>query len=510
MKLKEILKGIEISDTKNVNEDIEIRDVVFNSKNADKDSLFVAIKGYVTDGHKYISNAFEKGASVAIVEEFNGDFPQIKVKNSRIALAKSSCNFFKNPSKNFDLVGITATNGKTSVSMMCNSIIKSAGKENGLLGTVYYKAGKYTESAILTTPESRDLQEWFYKISEQKIPYTVMEVSSSALEMERVYGADFDVVSMNNISREHIDQHKSFENYFNCKKKLITKAKETAVAILNTDDDYVASLKTQTKASVLTLGVKAKDVDLTAENIDMSTGFPTFDIIIKKDLELRGFSVKKSKIKVNLKVGGYHSVLNALSATGICLALGISLEDIKNGLEDYNGIERRFEIIYNDDFKIIDDHFANSGNIAVSLKSLKGMDYNDLHMVYAIRGNRGVTVNRENILEIAKWKDIKFKSFIITDYSDMKTHHDTVSDAERETVYRSMEEENIEYEVCHSLEEAIKLAIDRAKPNDLVFLAGSQGMDFGGKTALEYLADKKPKKREEILKPLKNRIAGTN
>ena len=275
MKLKEILKGIEISDTKNVNEDIEIRDVVFNSKNADKDSLFVAIKGYVTDGHKYISNAFEKGASVAIVEEFNGDFPQIKVKNSRIALAKSSCNFFKNPSRNFDLVGITATNGKTSVSMMCNSIIKSAGKENGLLGTVYYKAGKYTESAILTTPESRDLQEWFYKISEQKIPYTVMEVSSSALEMERVYGADFDVVSMNNISREHIDQHKSFENYFNCKKKLITKAKETAVAILNTDDDYVASLKTQTKASVLTLGVKAKDVDLTAENIDMSTGFPT-------------------------------------------------------------------------------------------------------------------------------------------------------------------------------------------------------------------------------------------
>ena len=92
----------------------------------------------------------------------------------------------------------------------------------------------------------------------------------------------------------------------------------------------------------------------------------------------------------------------------------------------------------------------------------------------------------------------------------MKTHHDTVSNAERETVYRSMEEENIEYEVCHSLEEAIKLAIDRAKPNDLVFLAGSQGMDFGGKTALEYLAYKKPKKREEILKPLKNRIAGTN
>ncbi|MDO5041580.1 MAG: Mur ligase family protein [Peptoniphilus sp.] len=493
MLLCDLLKNVETVDFKGtIDNSFDIESICHNSKAASENSLFVAIKGYVTDGHKYISDARKRGAVVAVVEEFSDvDIAQIKVENSRIALADISKNFYGDSSKKLNVTGITATNGKTTTSFMVDKIYRDAGYKTGIIGTVFTKYDEVMIPSILTTPESIELQETFKNMRDKGVERVTMEVSSSAQELHRVRNIDFDIVSFNNFSREHIDQHGSFEKYYEYKSRLVKYAKKDSIAILNMDFQHIAKLADETQARVLKYSLENDNYDFSIKELDLSTGFGKYKFNILRDMELSGKEIKAQSFNIELNVAGYSSVMNSVAAIIIALANGIEPDIIVKSLSTFEGVERRFEMIYDAQFKIIDDHYANVKNIDVTLETLSKMEYENLNMLYAIRGSRGVNLNRECAEATAKWlKELKPKHFYATLSRDAVDEKDMVKDEELATFEKVMEDRGIECKIFETLEEAVNTIIDGAEKDDAVLLAGCQGMDKGAKFVYEHMKNK--------------------
>lgn len=511
MRITKILQGVETSG-KEEYKTIEITGLSYHSKKTEAGNLFFCIKGYETDGHKYLQDAVNNGAAAAVVEDFQQEIsiPQIKVENSRIALARCAANFYDHPSKKLNTIGITATNGKTTTSFMAHKILKDQHLEAGIMGTVMVQYRDKKIPALLTTPESLELQKHFSNMVKEEVSHVTMEVSSSAQELHRVEGVDFDIVTLNNISREHIDSHGSFERYFEVKSRLITRAKKDSAAVLNLDDSYSRGLIGKTEAKVFTFGVEDGGGDFAVKDLDLSTGRGVFTLVIQRDLEHKGVRIPKGEMKISLSVPGFHSVYNSVVAAIIGLLCGVDKEGVKKSLKDFRGVERRFEFIYEEDFKIVDDHFANGGNIHMTLGTLKEMDYKDLHVLYAIRGKRGIAVNNENAQALVEWlPKLGVRELIATESQSHVMEKDRVTREEREVFQKVTREAGIPTTIIKELPQAVERVVEKAKPGDVVLLAGCQGMDYGGEIALRLLAKgKTSEERARILAPLKDRVAG--
>jgi len=514
MRLIELISSIEILNTQN-EKDIEINGISYHSQKVSEGDLFVCIKGYKTDGHKYLTQAIAKGAIAAIVEDFQEgiEIPQYQVKNSRIALAQLGAAFYNDPSKAMKIIGVTATNGKTTTSYMINSILEAHKLKTGLVGTVKVKIDDdMSIPSVLTTPESLDLQYYFNEMVKRKVSHVTMEVSSSALELHRVEGVDYDIVTLNNISREHIDAHGSFERYFEVKSSLVRNVKEDGYAILNLDCPYSSSLVDKTKATVITFGVNSEEGNLCCKNLDLTTGRGKYTVEILKPFKAGDTEYSRSKFDIELSVPGLHSVYNSMVAITVALLCEIPIETIQETLKNFHGVERRFEFIFEDDIKIIDDHFANPGNINVTLQTLGYMEYKKLHLVYAIRGERGTTVNRENSEAIVKWASkLGFNEIIATRSVSHVTSKDTVTDEELKVFMEVMSNADIKVDLYDELTDAIDRALSIAQKGDLILLAGCQGMDYGAEIALTQLHEKMVEyPKEKLFLPLRNRIAGVS
>lgn len=511
MNLTALIDHINVLEQKN-EQDMSITGLAYNSKKVEKGHVFVCIRGLKADGHDYAPAAVEAGASALIVEEFilALDVPQFLVKDARSSLAALADAYYNHPTQKMKTIGITATNGKTSTSFMANAILEQQGLKTGLIGTVIVKIGDKAEPSELTTPESLDLQRYFSEMVDADIQHVVMEVSSSALELDRVGSVDFDIVTFNNISREHIDLHSSFENYVMHKSKLVTRAGKDKVAILNLDDSYSANLVDQTDAHVITVGVESEEADVRCTNLDLSTGRATFRVIISRTIETPQGNLTQGEFEVTLGTPGYHSVYNSLVAITIGLLCDASVDTIQEAMKNFTGVERRFEMIFEEQFKIIDDHFANSGNIDITLGTLEKMDYRNLKLVYAIRGDRGVTVNRENAEAIARWAPkIGLTEVIATISKSHVTAKDVVAEEEKQVFLEVMDAAGIQVRLYEELPEAVKQGLIQAEAEDVVLLAGCQGMDYGAKLALEQLAELHPElDQTKLFKPLSTRVAG--
>lgn len=510
MELYELIKSIDVLDLKATEEFVDIGGIANHTDNVKEGYLYVAIKGYLTDGHKYVPKAIENGAVAVVVEEFVEDIliPQIKVNNSRIALSKLSDTFFNHPSKGMRMIGVTATNGKTTTTYMLNKMYEVGNIRNGLIGSVMNKIDDVVIPAILTTPESIDLQGYLYEMKNKGVKKVAMEVSSSALELYRVKDVDFDIVSFNNFSREHIDQHGTFEKYWEAKSSLIKNAKKGSYAVLNLDDEYSKSLVDKTEANVITYSLIKEEGNLYCKNLELLKGRATFTVHINKPFKTIEGRLIKEDFQVTLGIPGYHSVANAMAAITIALADDIPVDVICNALKEFKGVDRRFQYIYEDDFIIIDDHFANRGNINVTLETLKYMKYNKFHLVYAIRGNRGTTVNRENAETIAAWKDkLGIGEVIATKSIGDVGFKDTVTKEEEQVFLEVMKDSRIDVKLYDTLEDAVRLSLDRVSKGDIIMLAGCQGMDNGAKLALEILSHTHPDLLHSLIyKSLLNRL----
>ncbi|SFJ74461.1 UDP-N-acetylmuramoylalanyl-D-glutamate--2,6-diaminopimelate ligase [Paenibacillus sp. UNC496MF] len=488
-KLQDLLQAITITDTFHAG-DSEITGISYHSQKVEPGQLFVCITGYSTDGHKYLGDAVKRGAVAAIVERIQPeiDVPQYVVPNSRIAMARLASAYYGRPADRMTMIGITATNGKTSTTYMTNAILERHGFKTGMIGTVVVKIDEERIPAELTTPESLDLQAYLKRMVDAGVSHVSMEVSSAAQEANRVESVDYDIVCFNNLSREHIDSHGTFENYFAAKSKLIRGAGERSFAVLNLDDEYAASLATETRAKVITFGMRSGEGTLHCKDLDLSTGRAKFTVEILKAFEANGVRHEPGEFRVDLRIPGLHSVYNSMAAIAIALLCGVSVATIQETLRTFGGVERRFQFIHEDAFTIIDDHFANPGNIDVTLETLRYMDYEDFHLVYAIRGARGPIINRENAESIVKWMNrLERRELIATRSRSHVNRHNVVSDEETDVFLEVMNEAGIEVKLFDELPDAIGAALGEAKRGDLILLAGCQGMDPGAEIALQLL-----------------------
>lgn len=492
---------------------LKITGISDNSSQVKPGNIFVAIKGYEFDGHDYIGQAIAQGAAAVIAERrVTAEVPLFIVPDSRIALAKLSNAWFGYPGKNMKIIGVTASNGKTTTSFMIDSVLSRHYPVTGLIGTVVVKDGRVTQGAGLTTPNSRELFEILARMRDNGCSHVTMEVSSAGLELHRVHGIDFNIVTFNNVTREHIDFHGSFEKYWQHKTKLVKNLSPASTAILNGDEPLILELCHQTQADYITYSLKGNPAHIQVEDIDLSTGSGSFRYIIPEPVVSRNFTLSPCNLEFKLKVLGLHNIYNATVAITAGKLCQVPDPQIYAALRSFSGVERRFQLIYDGDFKVIDDHFANTGNIDITLATLGLMQYRRLHLLIAIRGSRGVTVNRENTETVAKWLPLlPLGELVITDSVEFVGAHDVVTPEERAAVLDTLDNAGIKYRHFPRLTDAIHAVSEAAQADDVILMGGCQGLDHGAHVLIPLLAKRHPPaEQREILQILAGRVAGSS
>jgi UDP-N-acetylmuramoyl-L-alanyl-D-glutamate--2,6-diaminopimelate ligase len=366
MKLADLLRDVPLREVRG-DANVDITSVTPDSRLVTKGALFVAIPGTAKDGTQFIPQAREKGA-VAIVAQ-SGD-ATVLVDDPRAALSLIAANFYGRPADQLSLVGVTGTSGKTTTTRMIESIFDASGSPVGLIGTIEYRAGDERLSADRTTPDAVVLQEWFAKMVAAGVKHAVMEVSSHALALERTYGVHFAAAVFTNLSREHFDFHKDFEDYFGAKKILFDQIDRTRrTAVVNIDDEYGRRLASELGPSALTFGEKQGDVRRADD----------FSISVEG---LRGTVITPhGEVRVESSLLGLPNLYNWLGAIGAALVVGIPIAEIEAGIRNLKSVRGRFERVGNSKPTAIID-YAHKPDALEKL----------LHAVREIAGDRRISI----------------------------------------------------------------------------------------------------------------------
>src|SRR5579863_3359647 len=337
-RLVKLLRGLETRAAV-THGDLEVSELAYDSRRVKPGALFVAIHGEKTDGNKFVSEAVARGAVAVISEQaipgaLPAEFPWIQVANARKALAISAANYYARPAEVLKLIGITGTNGKTTTAYLVDSILRAAGCEVGLLGTIGYRLVRELRPAPNTTPESLDLQKHLAEIVRAGGTHAVLEASSHALAMDRLWGCPFAVAIFTNLTRDHLDFHKTFEDYFAAKRLLFegTGAATPATSVINRDDEYGQKLS-GLASRTLTYGLEP--------GADVTTRKPAISL---SGIELVA-ETPAGKIEIRSKLVGRPNVYNILAAVGAGVALGLPKEVIAAGVAQLSAVPGRFERI---------------------------------------------------------------------------------------------------------------------------------------------------------------------
>ena len=435
-----------------IGEDVEVKELKYNSRKVEKGDVFCCVVGTLADGHKYAPQAVEAGAAALVVErKLDIDTPQILVENTRIAMAEMAAAYYGNPADEMVMVGITGTNGKTSTSYMLKAIAERMGKKVGLIGTIRNMIGDIIIDTERTTPESVDLQRILRQMKDENVDVVIMEVSSHSLDQKRVHGITYDVGCFTNLTQDHLDYHKTFENYFAAKKLLFAQCKK---AVINLDDSYAADMVAGMNLPVLTVGIREK-ADVTASEIDITTRGVQFD-----------FNYRNVTSRFNVPIPGLFSVFNAMSAAGIALALGWTLDSIKYGLEHMVGVSGRLEPLPTgkNEFTVLLDYAHTPDALENLLKTVRGFATGRVVTLFGCGGDRD-QAKRPIMGEIAG----RFSDFAIVT-SDNPRSEDPMQIIA--SVEDGVKKSGCEYIVIENRRDAIEYALKNAMKNDVIILAG--------------------------------------
>lgn len=456
MKLSQLLENISDVEFKNY-KDVDILGIAYDSRKIKQDFIFVAIEGFKLDGHKYVEDAISKGAKAVIVEKYVDtvdNIIQIKVKDTRGALANISANFYNRPSENLRLVGITGTNGKTTTTYLIKSILEVYNKKVGLIGTIGNIIGDKIEKTNNTTPESLELQMIFNDMVKDDMDTCIMEVSSHSLALNRVDSSDFNIGIFTNLTPEHLDLHKTIENYLSAKLKLFYMTSD--YNIINGDDPYGKNIINEIKSlktPLLTYGINECS-DIRAKNIRHSLESVKFTLLMKND-----------SIDINMDIPGIFTVYNSLAAAACAYAMGIDLGTIKNGLENVHGVKGRFEVVPVDkDFTVIIDFAHTPDGFEKVLSTINDFAKGRKVAIFGCGGDRDRT-KRPVMGEIAgKYVDL---CVLTSDNSRSEKTEDIIKD-----IVLGVEKTGCDYVNIPDRRDAIKYALLNSKPNDVIILLG--------------------------------------
>lgn len=455
MILKSLLKGLDYEVIKG-NEESKVQNIRYDNRKIEQGDAFVCVKGFKVDGHSFIGDAIKKGAKTLIVQEdvsVQEDITIIKVRDTRKALAIMSSNYFGNPKDKLKIIGITGTNGKTTSAFIIKSILEKAGFMTGLIGTIANYIGNKKVDAVRTTPESYELHELFKNMVDAGVEYCVMEVSSHSLELDRVYGIQFEEGIFTNLTRDHLDFHKTFENYYNAKFKLFERSNHS---IINLDDPYGANI--------------VKDI----EESGVKTKVSTFSI--EKESDFKAFEIKShsngSEFKVNLEevedfsinIPGEYNIYNSLGCIICAYNLNIPMNKIKEGLSDVV-IPGRCELVAKEKnlpYSIIIDYAHTPDGLENILSTVKAFTRNRMISVFGCGGDRD-KVKRPQMGKIGcELSDI---AIITSDNPRSEEPMDIIND-----IVKPLNYDNFVIEV--NRKEAIRKAMNMALEGDVIVIAG--------------------------------------
>lgn len=435
-------------------DDINITGIAYDSRNVLPGNIFVCIKGFETDGHKYAQMAEKNGAAIIVAEDMvDVEVPVWYVDNSRIEIAELACKYYGNPSENFKLIGVTGTNGKTTITYLIKSIIETAGMRIGVIGTNQNIIGDkvlVTQSTTPTTPNALELQQLFAEMVNSGAQCVVMEVSSHALELERVYGCHFDVGVFTNLTRDHLDFHKTMENYLNAKAKLFDISDK---GVVNFDDEGGKKIAAENKCDILKVGL-ADGCDLKAKNIKITSKGAAFDV-----------DYNGNTYPVHIVIPGKFSVYNAICAMGAALQLGIDMETIIEGLGNATGVMGRVEVVPTEtDYTVIIDYAHTPDGLENIISTVKDFAVGDVITLFGCGGDRDNT-KRPIMGEIAG----RLSDFSIITSDNPRTENPIQI---IDQIEEGMKRTDGKYTVIPDRREAIGYALDHAKKDDVIILAG--------------------------------------
>jgi len=432
--------------------DIDIDALEYDSRKVKNGGMFCCIVGTFSDGHDYAELAVEAGASCLLLErELPLPVPQVVVKNTRIAMAEIAAELYGHPERSMKFVGVTGTNGKTTTTYMVKAIAERAGLKVGLIGTIRNMIGPRIVEAERTTPESVDLYRILSEMQKENVELVVMEVSSHALDQNRVHGLTFDVGEFTNLTQDHLDYHKTFENYLAAKKKLFCQSRR---AVVNIDDPYAGKLLEGLTLPVTTFGIRER-ADVGASEIDITTRGVQFDLRFPGGIT-----------RINVPIPGLFSVFNAMGAVAVALALGIPMEYIKSGLEDMQSVSGRLEPLPTGGlgFSVFVDYAHTPDALENILKTVRGFAKGRIITVFGCGGDRD-RAKRPIMGEIAgRYSD----RLVVTSDNPRTEDPYAILAAIEEGVKKS----GCAYVVIEQRREAILHALKNARRDDVVVIAG--------------------------------------
>ena len=440
---------------------LSITGIQYDSRKVTSGNLFVAVKGFQSDGHQYIKQALDNGASAILIskEQYcSADYPWILVEDSRLALAEISNAFYGHPSEKLKLIGVTGTNGKTTTTNLICNIIEAQGYKTGLIGTIHNRIGDKILEGSRTTPESLELQQMFAQMVEEGIGYAVMEVSSHALELHRVTCCDFDIAVFTNLTQDHLDYHVTMENYCQAKTilfKMLGSKGEVAslqkTAVINIDDPWANHFMVASNAPVVTYSMH-KDASWKAEDVQVGA----------KGVQ---YSVDGHPVKLHLT--GNFNVYNSLAALAVGEALGFPLENVIRALEQVPGIAGRFQTVTGaKDFSVIVDYAHTPDGLENVISTAQAFAKGRVITVFGCGGDRDRT----------KRPLMGAMAAELSDYCVVTSDNPRTEDPEQilkdilPGVEEHMQPETYHVEVDRR--KAIHYAVQMAQPGDVVLLAG--------------------------------------
>ena len=461
MELTQLLNTVSVIQ---VSGDVQRKDVsgiVYDSRKVQKNSIFVAIKGYKTDGHKFLQDAINKGAVAVVVEDQNSipdefishaQIAKIVVENCRKALAELSKGFYKDPTSKLKLIGITGTNGKTTSTFILKNILQSADYRTGLVGTIANYVGEQKIDSKLTTPESNDLNKFFYEMIESGCSHAVMEVSSHSLILNRVYGLNFSAAVFSNITSDHLDFHQTFEEYLKAKKILFDDLSNDSFAIINSDDTSSKEIAKDSKAKIVTYGM--------TDNSD----YQIKDI--RYDLNGTEFTITHNKVDyiISTSLIGTFNAYNATSAFATAHSLGIDESKIMKGIKSSPQVPGRFEVLGKGNKKVIVDYSHTADSLEKALQAVREIvkNKNQVVTVFGCGGDRDKT-KRSVMGKVAS--ELSDKIFVTSDNPRTENPFEIIED-----IKKGISKNN--FEVEENREEAIAKAINNSNDDAVILIAG--------------------------------------
>ena len=452
MKLKKLLEGIEIIES-TADMELDIASVAYDSRKVERGGLFVAISGFASDGNRFIPMAMEKGAAVIVTaKKPELDVPYVLIPSDRLALALIGCNFYSHPARSMTMIGVTGTNGKTSVTLLLKQVIeKVLGAKVGLIGTMENRIGDLVIPTERTTPESFELQGLFAQMRDAGCKYVVMEVSSHAIALERIGGVRFDVAAYTNLTEDHLDFHKTMENYCDTKAELFNRCDK---AVLNCDDSWFERISQNVKCDMLTTSVKG------------SGSLNARDLLLRADGIAFTAEMGTEHASVSLQIPGRFTVYNAITVLGIASQLGISLQTAASALATAEGVRGRVEVVPTPGkpYTVLLDYAHTPDGLENVLTSVRDFCKGNLIVVFGCGGDRD-PIKRPIMGHIG----VSLADFAVIT-SDNPRNEDPmtiISD-----ILKGVEDTDGEYIVIENRRKAIQYAMDKAGKNDIIILAG--------------------------------------